>query len=197
MTSTAAQTPNNIASPVNKTSKVELQRGESVLTGTIAPCAWMYDGHPFQISVHLSNNGGSVQLKDEKLTFEQATVSDMERMLNAIHLQTCTCEGCNNAAFDPLFAKTNRDGQCEACFMKKLNAEFDSAQDQEKQELAKLDAEHKAKGCTHRVDAWIHNDHGDDRFVSWWLKNPTTNEVRAQIRKQGSSVLDDYSIISL
>lgn len=197
MTSTTEKSPINTASPVTKTSKVELQRGESLLTGTVALCSWMYDGYPFQTSVHLSKNGGSVQIRDKKLTFNEATVGDMERMLSTVHLQTCTSEGCNNAAFDPLFAETNREGQCEACFMTKLNADFQAAQDQERQRLLKLDAEHKAKGNTHRVDAWIHNDHGDDQFVSWWMKNPTADQVKAEIKKQGSCVLDDYSITVL
>jgi hypothetical protein len=182
---------------ITKTAKVTLEVGQNVLTAQISPCTWMYDGYPFQISVALDDNGGNVHLVDKKLCFATAATSDIERMLKTVHIQQCKCDGCSNAAFDPLFVDTNRDGACESCFLAMLRANFDKEEAAEKAKLARLDVEHQARGFTHRVDAWIHRNDGDDSFVTFWMVNATDQKVRAEIKKKKSCDLDDYTIVPL
>ena len=63
---------------------------------------------------------------------------------------------------------------------------------------AALDAKRKEEGYTHRVSAWIHPDDGDDYQMEFWLKNtPTEAQIKALLKRNGSTVLDDYQIVAL
>jgi len=56
----------------------------------------------------------------------------------------------------------------------------------------------KAKGMRCRVTAWIHPADGDDDQVDWYFPvPPTTKQIRAFLRKEGSEILDDFEIIRL
>ncbi|MYM92673.1 hypothetical protein [Duganella vulcania] len=61
---------------------------------------------------------------------------------------------------------------------------------------SKSDADHKSRGFTHRIDAWIHGG-GDDKLISIYMVSPTTKQIKNEIRRQGSAVLDDYSLNAL
>lgn len=197
MTTKPTNTPTASETAISKTSKITVEVANTKLTGTVAPCCWMYPGYPFQVSVTLGEKGGNMQVLDKSLTFATATYGDMERMVKTVQVQNCKCEGCNNPAFVQQSNLTNRDGACEGCFTAALNREFEQGQAKEAAELAKLDAEQKSKGCTHRIDAWIHRNAGDDSMISFWMKNPTKKQVQDEIKKLGSCVLDDYSLIAL
>lgn len=57
----------------------------------------------------------------------------------------------------------------------------------------------KAKGMTHRVDAWVHPaGGGDDYLVSLYVNGePTKSLIQKELKKLKSSVLDDYTIQAL
>lgn len=166
------------------------------LAATVSPCSWMYPGYGLQITVLIKPEGGSGILLDKAISFEKATESDVKTLLDRV--RTIPCKNCGKTAFDPTSISTNRESKCEPCFLAKLNAEFAAAQAAEKRKFEQLDAEHKAAGSTHRVDAWIHpSSGGDDRQISFYLNNPTDRRIKSEIKKAGSAVLNDYKVIPL
>lgn len=165
------------------------------LSAEVSPCSWMYQ-MPFQLRVSMEDKGGDIIIRDPNLRFENATADDMHRLLGAVQLVQCKCKGCSNPAFDPKVHDTNRAGQCESCFMTKLNAQFAKEKAKEDAKLAKLDAKYKSQGYTHRVDMWVHAG-GDDVPVSMWMKNPTDEQIQAELKKRKSLVLTDYQKIVL
>lgn len=178
-----------------KTLEVKRQIDGINLSATVSPASWMYTDYGLQIAVRMEN-GGVAYLRRESLRFADATEADIRTLLNEVHL--VACQICGKPAFDPASVSTNRAGQCEACFMTALNAEFSAAQEKENRRLAKLDAKRKQEGYTHRVDAWVHpSAGGDDYLVNVWMINPTDDDIRAFLRRKRSRVLDDYRVILL
>lgn len=178
-----------------KTLEVKRQIDEAELSATVSPASWMYADYGLQIAIRLEN-GGVAYLRRESLRFADATEADIRALLDGVHLVACKI--CGKPAFDPATVSTNRDGQCEACFMAALKAEFSAAQEKENRRLAKLDAKRKLEGYTHRVDAWVHPAAGgDDYLLNVWMINPTDDDIRAYLRRKHSRVLDDYRVIPL
>ncbi|ABO59819.1 hypothetical protein Bcep1808_6932 (plasmid) [Burkholderia vietnamiensis G4] len=178
-----------------KNVKVVRSIGGVELAATVDPCSWMYPGYGLQISV-MMDGGGKAHLNQKSLAFEQATESDVKTLLEGVRI--VPCKQCSKPAFDPTSVSTNREGECESCFMAKLNAEFAASQEKERKKLAKLDAKYKRQGFTHRVDAWIHpSGGGDDRQVSYYMTDPTDEQIKKELKKSGSCVLDDYKVIPL
>ncbi|MDK9702470.1 MAG: hypothetical protein OEL20_04970 [Sulfuritalea sp.] len=161
----------------------------------VSPCSWLYPGYGLQVQITLHGGGGHAYIHNKELHFEKATMADLERMFDQVKL--VPCKKCGKPAFDPATVDTNRAGECEECFMDRLNAELKKAQEKEDRRMRRLDATHRAQGYTHRIDAWIHGG-GDDRQVSFYSKGKlTTKEVKALIRKQGSMKDDDFTIVTL
>lgn len=165
------------------------------LTASISPCSWMYDNYGLQLSVAM-HGGGTVTVHDSSTRFASATSADVERLFDTVRI--CQCKRCGSPAFDPQSAKTNRNGLCETCFMQDLRKQLDKATQAENRKLARLDAKRKKEGYTHRVSAWIHPEDGDDYQMEFWLKNtPTEAQIKALLKRNGSTVLDDYQIVAL
>lgn len=170
--------------------------GDVELAAAISPCSWMYPGYGFQIMVTMEPNGGSGSLINKPLAFEKATESDVRTLLDGVRITPC--RKCGKPAFDPTSISTNRASKCEACFIAELNAEFAQATERENRKLQRLDIKYKGQGYTHRVDAWIHPVRGgDDRQISFYMVDPNEKQIKAEIKKSGSGVLDDYKIIPL
>ncbi|MBK4738737.1 hypothetical protein [Noviherbaspirillum pedocola] len=149
------------------------------------------------LHVHASMAGGnSVTLVDPATTPANASRQQVEALFERVHL--CACRTCGQPAFDPNYHDTNRAGQCERCFLRDLRAQLDAGQQAEKERFAKLDAEHKAKGFTHRVDAHIHPvGGGSDRAVSFYVQNASDAEIRRELKRQGSASPDDFKTVAL
>jgi hypothetical protein len=156
----------------------------------------MYAQYGTQVSVIMAGSGRA-SIIDKGLLLENAKVEDLQRMLDQVGI--VSCKKCGKPAFDTATVNTNRDGECEACFMERLNAECAKATEKENKRFAKLDEKHKKQGFTHRVDAWIHPEAGgDDRQVSFYVKGEPTNElIQKQLKKSRSSKLDDYMVVEL
>lgn len=161
---------------------------------TIDPCSWMYPGYGVQLTAKLQN-GSTGTLNNKPLSFDAASTCDVQKMLSGVRL--LACKTCGDSCFDPATVKTNRDGQCNKCFMDQLRAELDADTQKENANIAKLDRKYKKQGCTHRIEAWIHPARGDDFSILFWMKNPTVEDIQTTIRKQKSTVLDDYKLIEL
>lgn len=188
---------NQQSSPETDFKKATVSRevAGAILTAEVSPCSWMYPMYGFQISVTMSDSGGKAYVHEKELAFADATVGDMRRLLETIGVISCV--KCGKPAFDPNTLKTNREKKCERCFMGALNAELEKEREKEVRRMAENDAKYKKQGYTHRVDAWLHRNDGDDVAVSYYMKDPTDAQIRAKLRKARSAVLDDYKIVQL
>lgn len=165
--------------------------GDHTLLASVSPCSWMHAGYGLQLRVEIEGARGHVFLHDKARPFEGATLKHALDMLAAVRI--IPCKTCGQPAFDPAAVKTNRDGQCEVCFMQALTADLEQDQAKEQKKIARLDAKRKAEGFTHRVDAWIHPARGgDDYQMSMWMKDPTTEAIQNELKKQRSVILTDY-----
>lgn len=171
--------------------------GTATLTTTVSPCSWMYPGYGLQIQIQLAPNGGTAFVHSKGRAFADATEADIDAMLESVKLVQCS--RCGNLAFDPATVSTNRAGKCETCFMGDLDKELDAARKKDAEKLKRADARMKAKGMTHRVDAWVHPaGGGDDYLVSLYVNgDPSKSLIQKELKKLKSSVLDDYTIQAL
>lgn len=174
------------------------------LTATVSPASWMYAGYGLQLRVSLTDAGGGARggeayLHDKAVDGSQPTDEQVMGLFRRVALCKCSQPGCERLAFDPAVLSTNRDGQCEQCFMTKLRATFDAAAAKEAQKEAALDAKMKAKGFTHKVVAWVHPKAGGDDFklIMHTVGKPTEAQIKKELRKSGSSVETDYNVVEL
>lgn len=169
--------------------------GEITLTLAVSPCSWMYEGYPLQVSVEMTG-GGTVYCVDRTKRFATASEQDLKDILDRVGVIPCKC--CGKPAFDPATCDTNRSGVCESCFRSESEADLKKAVEQEEALRRKEDDKQRKAGCTHRVDAWVHPETGEDYPVILYLKTkPTARAIEAELQKHHSMVTDDYRITSL
>lgn len=175
------------ANPLTKAVVTRKAAPEAMLSAAVSPCSWMNLGSPFQITVQMAG-GGMVIVQDKALAFDQATVSDMQRMLDEVEVIECSCFDCKRPAFAPSKIPSNREGKCEACFMRELDAtigqEIRENATRRKQALAEEDAAQRARGHTHRVNAIVHRN-GDDLDLVIYMSNPLKAQILKELRANG------------
>lgn len=164
------------------------------LSASVSPCVWLYDT-PFQITVNLVG-GGSTIVIDNELRIGRSTEADVGRLLDRVQIVKCRTRGCRNPAFDPSTTLKHRDGRCEQCAMELFNKEFEQAQLAERKKLAQMDRKHRARGFTHRVDAWVHADGGDQQ-LSIWMCDPTEAAIHDELTGSGVTDLQHYTVHQL
>lgn len=165
------------------------------LKARVSPCVWMYAGHVLQIQIELEE-GGSASMQDKTVTWENTTEQHIIDLCNKVKL--VPCKTCGKPAFDPSVVSTNREGECEDCFIKAIRKRLDEAQAREIAKIAQRDKRKLKEGYTHRVTAWIHPDRGDDYQMDiYWGKKPTKAMIQRELQKAGSRVLDDYQVFDL
>jgi len=167
---------------------------DAKLSASVSPCVWMYDS-PFQISVSLLGGGNTIVV-DNDLRLEQATEADIARMLDSVGIVKCGTRGCRNPAFDPGTSLKHRDGKCENCAIDRFDKELKAARVAEQKKLAQLDRKQRARGFTHRVEAWVHAD-GGDKQISIWLCNPTDATIRSELARSGALSMENYTLHQL
>lgn len=160
----------------------------------VSPCSWMYPAYGLQLQVTLEN-GSNAFVRDRSIMFADAVFDDAYKLVADVRV--CACTKCGKPALDPATCETNRDAVCEACFLAQLRAELDADQKAEAEKVQKLDAEYKAQGFTHRVDAWIHPRRGDDLQISFWMVEPTAKRIVTELRKAGCTMQNDYQVFDL
>lgn len=161
------------------------------LSASVSPCVWLYDS-PFQITVTLVQ-GGTTVVTDSDVKFTDATEADVARLLDRVQVKKCRTRGCQNPAFDPVSAQAHRDGKCEQCFMKNLDKALEKAQAAERRKLTKMDRLYRARGFTHRVEAWVHAE-GGDKQLSIWLASPTDDSIRSELQRAGADAAQGYTL---
>ncbi|MEA8592209.1 hypothetical protein PZT57_26545 [Pseudomonas aeruginosa] len=167
--------------------------GEIVLTAEISPCVWMYNSD-FQLTIRLPGDGGDVISVMPGVKLKEATSAHVNKLLHSVQIKPCSCEGCSKPAFDPAVCRTNRDGKCETCWMAEWRAGWEAEQAEEDARVKQERQDAKAKGFTHAIDMVVHPEHGDDIFLSYYVKDATPEMAVQLLRKEGSTVLDDYRI---
>lgn len=174
------------------------------LTATISPASWMYPGYGLQLRVTLPDAGGGAlggdaYLHNKEVEGSQPTEEQVMGLFRRAALCECSQPGCERVAFDPAVMHTNRGGQCEECFMTKLQAQFDAVAAREAKKEAALDAKMKAKGFTHKVVAWVHPKGGGDdyKLIIHSVGKLTDAAIKKELRKEGSNVETDYAIVEL
>lgn len=170
-------------------------RGDAVLTAEISPCSFMYPGYGLQLTVKIEGGGGNTIVQKKEIAIESATEDDCQDLLDTI--QIVPCKRCGKPAFDPATCRTNRDGECEKCFMDALNAEFEKAQKKSEEKLKRDDAKNKKQGYTHRIMAWVHPPQGEDYQLVMYMQNATEQEIVKVLKRKKSTVTNDYQIIVL
>jgi hypothetical protein len=177
--------------------------GKINLTAEVSPCVWMYKGYPFQIKVEMGDkknlrSGGDIIIVDHAINNDTYTEADIVRLLDTVKIQECKNAGCSNPAFHPDH-ESNRAGECEHCFMTKLNAEYEAEKKKEDAKIARRDKQMKSKGMVARVEAWIHPEEGGDDYMVdiYYSSKPSAAEIESQLRQKGSSVFNDYRVVTL
>lgn len=160
----------------------------------VSPCCYMYAGYGVQLRVEL-DCGGWTTVNDKSVQFSDCTIEQAQTLAETVKVRKCSC--CDNPAIDPGVTETNRAGQCEKCFLAKLRRELEADQKKEEAKLRKKDGKMKLKGYTHRVEAWVHPEHGDDYQLSIWAIDPSAEDIQKILRKRGCSIGTDYQLIQL
>lgn len=168
---------------------------EHKLTVETSPCCWMHPNYGIQVQYRAEDGRSWGYAHAPNEPEAKATKEFVQELLEA-RLKPNKCETCQTPH---LFDKNgNRGKQCEKCFMKGVTAAYHKALAKENAKIAKREAKLKKDGFTHRVTAWIHPEHGDDRQVDFYTKGePTTNEIQAELKKAKSQVLTDYTVTAL
>lgn len=173
------------------------------LKANISPASWMYPGYGLQLRVSLADAGGGASggvayLNDKAVDGSSPTEEQVMNLFGKVGLCKCSKRGCAHMAFDPATVKSNREGECEPCFMDKLNAVFVMEHEKESKKEAALDAKMKAKGYTHKVVAWVHPLRGDDyQLIMHTMGKPTDAYIKTELKKARSRIDTDYKIIEL
>ncbi len=179
--------------------------GKVRLVGSVSPCVRMYRGYPLQVKVSLEapgftqcSNGGVTYLQNKNKIFGTYTRKNVWDLVNKVQVTKCKRPKCTKPAFAVLpDVENNREGECEDCFLTWLNKRIAVIEAKETARVAKLDAKEKARGATHKLEAWIHpHAGGDDYMTTYYLTAvPTDWEIKDMLK--ASSRMDDYRLVTL
>lgn len=172
-----------------------------VLTVEVSPCCWMYQYYPFQVSYTAKDGRSHGVVADRQWKEATATSADVQTMLER-HLHAELCEKCATPHLRNDTDAPKCDGSrlrfCEVCFLAKIKAEYEEEQKKEDAKIARRDKRKKAQGFTHKVLAVVHPAGGDDRVYDIYTKGrPSDAQMRDELRRLGSVVLDSYTITEL
>lgn len=187
--------------PVPVTRK-EWEQGGERYVAEVSPCSWMRPGYGLQVIITKRDGSRLIRL-DKRAVWAEAVQEDFDRLCaEPIELRKCVNEGCSGTQFvDPRAEpndESNRRGECEKCFLAKIRAKYQRDVAKEKILEAKDDAKMRKQGMTHKAVAWVHPSQGDDRQVTiYFAGQPSDGAIRKALRKAGSVVLDDYTIVPL
>lgn len=60
--------------------------------------------------------GGEITVQDANLLYTNASIQDMQRLLDSVRLRKCIYDDCTRAAFEDAAQISNRAGRCETFF---------------------------------------------------------------------------------
>jgi hypothetical protein len=193
------------SAPLKRDFTFTKERAGATLTMRVEAASWGYPNWGLQIGVSIDDGGktrhNSTGARRPDLPFEKATVGDALALFESVGV--VPCRTCGAPAFDPATSITNRAGECESCFLERIDRDYQrqmlpSRIRELKAELQRA-GDHKAKGFTHRLLAMIHPEAGgDDYLVEFFTKKePTPAEIEKLLKKRRSAVLNDYRLTHL
>lgn len=163
--------------------------GEKVFF-SVSPCSWMKRGYGLQISISMAEYG--VNAESEFVVDKSYEASDKPHEQLDAAGKVLAQKWLDENGTQPLHALAAKWHGTKEQFAVDIVAI-------EKREAAaqkRADKRHKTKGYTHRVNAVIHPEHGDDRItVSYIVGAPTDEDIAAILR--ASVVKDDYVVTEL
>jgi hypothetical protein len=163
--------------------------GEQVFF-SVSPCSWMNKGYGLQVQVSLKQNAVNAESEfiiDKGIEASSKPKQELEAAAK-IMVEKWLAENGTSILHDSI-AKWQ---VAKAEFARDIAAENERAAAQQKKD----DKKYKAKGYTHRLDAWIHSDDGDDyQTTSYFAGEPQKAQIDKILRK--SAVKDDYAITEL
>jgi hypothetical protein len=160
----------------------------------VALCCYEFGVTPIRVGFKLESGKAWGHTDGERITVYNATRADIQALLEST-LVDRTCARCKVAFIaEP---KCNRGALCETCWLEDFEKQCQKDAEADRKALARQDAKMLQKGFTHRVNAWIHAG-GDDRLVEMYTTGePTTEEIQSMLKRRGSRVLNDYTVVDL
>ena len=157
---------------------------------SVSPCAWMHQWYPMQIKISVGEKetcNAASKFLSWKQFYEDCSDADIRVQVN-----NWLTEGDN---FEKFVANHNEWEERDRAYQ----AGAEERRQKAAMEKAAQDTTYKAKGFTHRVNAWVHpSSGGDDYPIEMYCKGePTKAQIRKELNKRGSAVMDDYQITVL
>lgn len=166
--------------------------GHSV-TAEVSPCSHMYSNYGLQMMFKLVPDGGEVALNRKDIPWAKVTIDDINRMMDSIKIVPCKNPGCDRPAFDASLG-SNREGQCEQCFMKDWQDKWDKLMVEVLEENLKYALDAKSKGHRFFTVGWVHPEEGGDDYETFMghTSRPAKKTIQNHLKRSGSCVLDDF-----
>lgn len=186
------------SAPLPRDFSLTIKRGGVTLSMRVEHPSWTYPNWGLQIGVRIEEVGqtrhNTTSARKPDLPIDQATVGDALALFDSVGIVPCST--CGAPAFDPKTCTTNRAGECETCFLRRLREDFERedlpSRIRELKGDIKRAEQHKAKGFTHHLLSMIHPTAGDDYAVEfYWKAEPKPVEIEALLKKRGSEILND------
>jgi hypothetical protein len=174
---------------LQKTENVIDHNGEQVFF-SVSPCSWMYPNYGLQVQLSLAEN--AVNAESEFI---------LDKAFDAMKKPMPELEAAAKGMAEKWLAENGAAILHERVATWRARAsEFDAEMQKEaKREAAaqkRRDKSHKAKGFTHRVNAWIHPDQGDDfERIAYVVGKPEKADIAKIL--SSSTVKDDYVVTEL
>jgi hypothetical protein len=158
----------------------------------------MYGDYGLQVAVSMdgdTSNGGTRFSRIPK-RFTDCTVEDFEALTGNIQLRPCShcAGGVRLVGSRPEDEKANL---CEPCWIADWREAGKPAAARRAQQQAARDRRMLARGFTHRVDAWVHDNGNDKQVILYRQDEPTRGTIEALVRRKGSDMLGDYTVTAL
>ena len=170
-------------------------RGGIKCTAKIGPYVWMYHGG--KVDAIIVEDERSCELRPS-CSFDMATSTpeQLERFLASYAFEESDCKTCG---YHMLAHKSHyrTNDECDTCCKDRLSAEWAvEAKEQEKQDIAE-EKKMLSKGYLFKTVMWVHPGGDDYMLVMFTSMPPTKAQISAQLKKEGSRRMDDYSIKNL
>jgi hypothetical protein len=172
-----------------------VEQGHS-FTAEISPCSWMDPDYGLQVGIAIDgdHSNGGMRFSRSKKPFAKCTVADFEALL--VNIEVRPCPRCATGV--RLVGSRDDTDLCERCFLQDLDRSFAALLAREQAGEAIADRRARARGYTHKVSAWVHPHAGDDyQIVFYSTGEPSAATAHAQLRKERSVRLDDYTVQAL
>jgi hypothetical protein len=157
---------------------------------SVSPCSWMYPNYGLQVQLSLAENAVNAEsefILDKAFDAMKKPMPELEAVAKDM-AEKWLSENGTAILHDNVTSWRARAAEFKA------EMEKDAKRDLAAQK--RRDKSHKAKGFTHRVNAWIHPDQGDDfERIAYVVGKPEKADIAKIL--SSSTVKDDYVVTEL